>query len=131
MSYVWNCAIYDCSAWKKTPAVPLYTSNTERYNIVSAIICDRAIDNNLKMKIKIQMLHICRVLLLTWIFQYISNWWKAFELLPTLFHQHTESNKFRNFYREVTFLFNIQNYMEIRVKLFLFLTPVTPPTLNR
>ena len=60
-----------------------------RKNIVAVITQDRVIDDNLKRQIKSRTLHACRLLLLTRIFQYISNWSKVFEHLPNLFLQYT------------------------------------------
>ena len=60
-----------------------------RKNIVAVITQDRMIDDNLKRQIKNRTLYTCRLFLLTWIFQYISNWSKVFEHLPTLFLQYT------------------------------------------
>ena len=56
-----------------------------RKNTAAAITQDRVIDDNLKKQIKNRTLHSCRLLLLTGIFQYTSNWSKEFEHLPTLF----------------------------------------------
>ena len=60
-----------------------------RENIVAIITQDRVIDDNLKRQIKNRNLHTCRLLLLTWSFQYIGNWPKVLELLPTLYLQYT------------------------------------------
>ena len=43
-------------------------------NIVAVITQDRVIDGNLKKQIKNRTLLSCRLLLLTGIFQYTSNW---------------------------------------------------------
>ena len=61
--------------------------NTGGKEIVAVITQDRVIDDNLKKQIKNPSLYTCRFLLAR-IFQYISNWLKIFELLPTLFLQH-------------------------------------------
>ena len=60
-----------------------------RKNIVAVITQDRVTDDNLKRQIKNQTLYTCRLFLLTRIFQYISNWSKVFEHLPTPFLQYT------------------------------------------
>ena len=61
----------------------LYRSFTlRRENIVTVIIQDRLIDDNLKRQIKNRTLYTSRLFLITQIFQYISN-------LPTLFIQYT------------------------------------------
>ena len=44
-------------------------------------------------------LYTCRLFLLTRTFQYISNWLKVFEHLPTLFLQYTQSHNFSNLYQ--------------------------------
>ena len=48
---------------------------------------DRVIDDNLNNQTKNRTLHTCRLFLLTQIFQYISNWSRVFEHLPTIFLQ--------------------------------------------
>ena len=68
-----------------------------RKNIVAVITQDRVIDDNLKRQIKNRTLYTCRLFLLTRIFQYISNWSKVFEHLPTLFLQYTQSTNFSKF----------------------------------
>ena len=65
-----------------------------RKNIVAVITQDRVIDDNLKRQIKNRTLYTCRLFLLTRIFQYISNWSKVFEHLPTLFLQYIQNNNF-------------------------------------
>ena len=67
-----NYAINSCSFSGATPG------KHWRENIVPIITQDRVIDDNLKRQIKNRNLHTCRLLLLTWRFQYISNWPKAF-----------------------------------------------------
>ena len=57
-------------------------------NIVAVIAQDRVIDYNLKRQIKNRTLYACRLFLLTQNFQYIGNWSKVFEHLPTLFLQY-------------------------------------------
>ena len=47
-------------------------------NIVAVITLYRATNDNLKRQIKNQTLYTWRLFLLTWIFQYISNWSKVF-----------------------------------------------------
>ena len=70
-----------------------------RKNIVAVIAQDRVIDDRLKRQIKSRTLYTCRLFLLTRIFQYISNWSKVFEHLPTLFIQYTQSNDFSKFFQ--------------------------------
>ena len=70
-----------------------------RKNVVAVITQDRVLDSNLKKQIKNRTMYTCRLFLLTRIFQYISNWSKVFEHLPTPFLQYTWSNIFPNFYR--------------------------------
>ena len=53
--------------------------------MVVVITQDRVIDDNLKKQIKNRTLYIRRLFLLTQIFQYISNWSKVSEHLPTPF----------------------------------------------
>ena len=60
-----------------------------RKDIVEVITQDRVINDNLKRQIKNRTLYTCRFFLLTRMFQYISNWSKVFEYLPTLFLQYT------------------------------------------
>ena len=67
----------------------LYRASHWRKNIVAVITQDRVIDDNLKRQIKNRTLYACRLFLLTQNFQYISNWSKVFEHLPTLFLQYT------------------------------------------
>ena len=50
-------------------------------------------DYDYKREIKSQTLHTCMLFLLTRFFQCISNWSKAFELLPIIFLRYTQSNK--------------------------------------
>ena len=78
-----NYAINSCS-FSRTTLGKLW-----RKNIVAIITQDRVIDDNLKRQIKNRTLHTCRLFLLTWSFQYISNWSKVLELLPTLYLQYT------------------------------------------
>ena len=49
-------------------------------NIVTVITQYSVIDDNLQWQIKNRNLYTCRSFLLTRIFQYISNWSKAFDL---------------------------------------------------
>ena len=51
---------------------------------------DRVIDDNLKRQIKNQILFTYRLFLPIYIFQYICNWAKVFQLLPTLLVQYTQ-----------------------------------------
>ena len=59
-----------------------------RKSIVAVITQDRMIDDNLKRQIENRTLYTCILFLLTRTFQYISNWSKVFEYLPTLFLQY-------------------------------------------
>ena len=67
----------------------LYRASHWRKNIVAVITQDRVIIDNLKRQVKNRTSSSCRLFLLTRIFQYISNWLKVFEHLPTLFLQYT------------------------------------------
>ena len=69
-----NYVIYGCSSARVTPGVSLYRILTFEENIVAVITQNRVIDDNLKREIKNQTLCTCRLFLLTYIFQYISNW---------------------------------------------------------
>ena len=73
-----NYVLYDCSSARTIPGVSLYQSLTFKENVVAVITWDRVIDDNLKRQIKNQTLRTCRLFLLTYIFQYITNWWKVF-----------------------------------------------------
>ena len=73
-----NYVIYGCSSARTTPAVSLYRRLTLEQNIVAVITQDRVIDGNLKKQIKNQTSCTFRLFLLTYIFQYISNWSKVF-----------------------------------------------------
>ena len=65
--------------------------------VVAVITQDKVIEENLKRQVKNRTLDTCRLFPLTRIFQYISNWSKVFEHLPTLFLQYTKSNNFSKF----------------------------------
>ena len=68
----------------------LYTGTSYwKENIVTAITQNRVIDDNLKRQFKNRTLYTSRLFLLTRIFQYISNWSKSLQHLPTLFLQYT------------------------------------------
>ena len=85
-----NYVLYGCSSSRTTPGVIIIQELlTGEQNTVAVITQDRVIDDNLKRQIKSRTLYTCRLCLLTRIFQYISNWTKVFELLPTLFLQYT------------------------------------------
>ena len=56
-----------------------------RKTIVPFITQDKVIDDYLTRQIKNQTLRTCRLFLLARNFQYISNWLKVFEHLPTFF----------------------------------------------
>ena len=73
-----NYVIIGCSPSRKTPEFITGASHW-RKSIVAVITQDRVIDDNLKKQIKNRTLHICRLFLLTRLFQYISNLSKAFE----------------------------------------------------
>ena len=60
-----NYAIYVCSYARLTPGVLLYQNLTLEEDIVTVIIQDRVIDDNLKKQIKSQTLCSCRLILLT------------------------------------------------------------------
>ena len=68
-----NYAINGCSSSRATLGALHW-----RKNILAVITQHRVIDGNLKRQTKNQALHTCRLFLLTWIFQYIINWAKAF-----------------------------------------------------
>ena len=51
-------------------------------NIVAVITDDMVNNSNLKTQLKNKHLILLDWFLLTWIFQYISNWWKAFWDFP-------------------------------------------------
>ena len=56
---------------------------------MAVITQDRVMDDNLKRQTKNQTLCSCKLFLLTYGFQYTSNWPKVVQLLPTLFVQYT------------------------------------------
>ena len=66
----------------------LFENNSRSTIKVAVINQDRLIDGNLKRQVKNQTLHTRRLFPIIWIFQYISNWSKVFELLITLFLQY-------------------------------------------
>ena len=68
-----NYAINGCSSSRTAPG-----PNRRRKNIVAVTTQDWVIDDNLKREIKNQTLYTCRLFILTWIFQYNSNWSKVF-----------------------------------------------------
>ena len=66
-----NYVLYGCFSARATPGVSLlslYRSLKLEENIVAVVTQDKMIDDNLCT---------CRILLITWIFQYISNWSKV------------------------------------------------------
>ena len=71
---------YGCSSSRTTPGVitiqEFHTGGKTQ---------DSVIQDNLKRQNKSRTLYTCRLFLLTRIFQYISNWSKVFEHLPTPF----------------------------------------------
>ena len=83
-----NYAIYGCSSSGTTPGVirELHAGGKTLLQLLSKID-DRwqVIDDNLKKQIKNRTVYTGRLFLLARIFQYISNWSKVFEHLPTLF----------------------------------------------
>ena len=74
-----------------------------RKSIVAIITQDRVINGNQKKQIKNRTRYPCRLFLLTRILQYISNWSKVFEHLPTLFLQYTQTNNFSKFCEIINF----------------------------
>ena len=81
----------------------LFKSNSKSYhytgashwrkNIVAVITQNRVIDEHLKRQIKNLTLYTCRSFLLNRIFQYIGNWSKVTEYLPTqIIQNHTIAN---------------------------------------
>ena len=83
-----NHVIYGYNSLSTTPGTTSGASHW-RKNIVAVITQDRLIDDNLKRQIKNQTMFTCTLFLLTQLFQYISNWSKVFEHLPTLILQYT------------------------------------------
>ena len=77
-----NYAIYGCPSSRTTPRVIAIQEVYNGGRIVAFITQDRVTDDNLKLQIE-------NLTLYTLIFQYISNWSKVFEHLPTLFLQYT------------------------------------------
>ena len=67
------------------PAVNYVIYGHSSSRIVLFITPDKVIDDYLTRQIKNQTLHTCRLFLLTRNFQYIINWLKVFEHLPTFF----------------------------------------------
>ena len=68
-----NYVIHGFSSLRLTPGLSPYQSLRLEEDIVAVITQDRMIDDNLKRQIKNQTLRTCRLVLLTYIFQYISN----------------------------------------------------------
>ena len=68
-----NYAINGCFSSRTAPGPKPW-----RKSIVAVTTQDRVIDENLKREIKNRTLYTCRLFLLTWIFQYNSNWSKVF-----------------------------------------------------
>ena len=68
-----NYVINGRSFWRTTQGAYHW-----RKNVVAVITQDRVIDGNLKRQIKNRTLYTSRLFLLTWTFQYISNWSKLF-----------------------------------------------------
>ena len=85
-----NYQIYGCSSSRTTPGVitlqELHTGGKTLLQLLHKRVW--VIDDNLKRQIKNRTLYVCRLFLLIRIFQYISNWSKVFEHLPTLFLQN-------------------------------------------
>ena len=84
-----NYIIYGCSSSRTTSRVITNRSFTLEEKHCCSYYSRRVIDCNFKGQIKNRTLYTCRLFLLTRFFQYISNWSKVFELLPTLFLQYT------------------------------------------
>ena len=82
-----NYVIYGSSSSRTTPKVITIQEFHTGGKILLQLL--HKIDDNLKMQIKNRTLYTCRLFLLTRIFQYISNWSKIFEHLPTLSLQYT------------------------------------------
>ena len=84
-----NYAIYCCSSSRTTPGATLQRSSNRGKYFCSCMYQDRVIDENFKRQTKKWTLYTCRLFPLTWIFQYISNWSKVYELLrASLFDIH-------------------------------------------
>ena len=107
----------------------LYRASHWRKNIVAVITQDRVIIDNLKRQVKNRTLCSCRLFLLTRIFQYISNWLKVFEHLPTLFLQYTQTNNFSKFFQIISFSVGYA-VLYINWVNTLFIIPGTLPTLK-
>ena len=60
-----NHVIYGCFSARTTSGVSLYLRLTLEENIVAVITQDKVIGDNLKRQIKNQILHTCRLFLLT------------------------------------------------------------------
>ena len=73
--------IYGCSSLRTTPGV----ISIQELHTGGKTLLQLLLNDNLKRQIKNRTLYACRLFLLTRLFQYISNWSKAFEHLPTLF----------------------------------------------
>ena len=123
ISYV----IYGCSSSRATPG-----ASHQRENIVAVVTQDKVIDDNFKRQIKNRTLYTSRLFLLTRIFQYISNWSKVFDHLPTLFLQYTQGNNFPKFFQINNFSVDYAAlYLCInRANTSLFIIPGTFPTLQ-
>ena len=78
---------YGPSSARTTPS--LHRSLTLEEKIIAVVTQDRLINDNFKRQIKNRTLCTCRLLLLTYIFQYTSSYSKIFQLLPTLFVHYT------------------------------------------
>ena len=85
-----NYVVYCCSSSRTTPGVitiqELHSGGKTFLQLLHKI--GWVIDDSLKRQIKNRTLYTCRLFLLTRIFQYVSNWSKVREHLPTLFLQN-------------------------------------------
>ena len=80
-----NYAVYGCSSLRTNPGTSLYRSKTGGKILLQLLLKIGWEMTSFKRQIKNRTLHTCRLFLLIWLFQYISNWSKVFELLATLF----------------------------------------------
>lgn len=80
---LWYC----CSSSKATPGFIFMRLHTRGIALLQLLLKKR--QDNLKRKIKNQILYTCWLFLLIRVFQDISNWQKVFQHLPTLFLQQS------------------------------------------
>ena len=96
------------------------------------------IDDNQRRQIKNQTLYTCRLFQLIRMFQYISNWSKAFEHLPThplssiptLFLQYIQNNNFSKTFLDNNFSVGYAGLYINWANTSLFIIPGTLPTLK-